>query len=252
MKLKSITLNNFKGMDNIEFSLDQKTTVIFGINGVGKSTILKAIDLLYANIIAKLTKKKTTEFDKDDISYGKSKATIEAKFVFEDGEEIDFRNLFKWFRNQEDIENQAKVRNNNMGYEDRSLKVVKKAMLAMLDGFEDIHIERKSLSMKVTKNGRNFKINQLSDGEKCTISLFGDLARRMALANPGRENPLEGTGVMLIDELELHMHTSWQRKVLGVLKETFPNIQFIITTHSPQILGELDDKYNLVYLKKEI
>ena len=41
MKLKSITLNNFKGMDNIEFSLDQKTTVIFGINGVGKSTILK-------------------------------------------------------------------------------------------------------------------------------------------------------------------------------------------------------------------
>ena len=48
------------------------------------------------------------------------------------------------------------------------------------------------------------------------------------------------------------MHTSWQRKVLGVLKETFPNIQFIITTHSPQILGELDDKYNLVYLKKEI
>lgn len=341
MKLKSITLNNFKGMDNIEFSLDQKTTVIFGINGVGKSTILKAIDLLYANIIAKLTKKKTTEFDKDDISYGKSKATIEAKFVFEDGEEkeysrsfdrangrnnnpnqlkelvekiennyivkgyddgegnwieetddknlpifanygvnrivldvpvrapkeqfekldafdkaikstIDFRNLFKWFRNQEDIENQAKVRNNNMGYEDRSLKVVKKAMLAMLDGFEDIHIERKSLSMKVTKNGRNFKINQLSDGEKCTISLFGDLARRMALANPGRENPLEGTGVVLIDELELHMHTSWQRKVLGVLKETFPNIQFIITTHSPQILGELDDKYNLVYLKKEI
>ena len=91
----------------------------------------------------------------------------------------------------------------------------------------------------------------MSDGEKCTISLFGDLARRMALANPGRENPLEGTGVVLIDELELHMHTSWQRKVLGVLKETFPNIQFIITTHSPQILGELDDKYNLVYLKKE-
>ena len=63
MKLKSITLNNFKGMDNIELSLDQKTTVIFGINGVGKSTILKANDLLYANIIAKLTKKKTTEFD---------------------------------------------------------------------------------------------------------------------------------------------------------------------------------------------
>ena len=344
MKLKSITLQNFRGIEKLTIVLDEKTTVFFGINGVGKSTILRAVDLIYANIIAKLIgtgKKKSTELDYDDISYGKSKAIIEAVFSFEDGAEmkysrsidrangkkhniaelkllvekfeasylvkghddgsgnwiekidnknmpvfvnygvnrivldvpvraskeqfvkldafdkaiestIDFRNLFKWFRNQEDIENQAKVRNNNMGYEDRSLKVVKKAMLAMLDGFEDIHIERKSLSMKVTKNGRNFKINQLSDGEKCTISLFGDLARRMALANPGRENPLEGTGVVLIDELELHMHTSWQRKVLGVLKETFPNIQFIITTHSPQILGELDDKYNLVYLKKEI
>lgn len=340
MKLKSITLNNFKGMDNIELSLDQKTTVIFGINGVGKSTILKAIDLLYANIIAKLTKKKTTEFDKDDISYGKSKATIEAKFVFEDGEEkeysrsfdrangrnnnpnqlkelvekfennyivkgyddgegnwieetddknmpifanygvnrivldvpvrapkeqfekldafdkaiestIDFRNLFKWFRNQEDIENQIKVRNDS-DYEDKSLAAVKKAMLAMLDGFEDIRIERRPLAMKVNKNGKSLKIDQLSDGEKCTIALFGDLARRMALANPGKDvNPLEGSGVVLIDELDLHMHTSWQRKVLNVLRDTFPNIQFIITTHSPQILGEMDDSVNLLYLYNE-
>ena len=108
MKLKSITLNNFKGMDNIEFSLDQKTTVIFGINGVGKSTILKAIDLLYANIIAKLTKKKTTEFDKDDISYGKSKATIEAKFVFEDGEEKEYSRSFDRANGKNNNPNQLK------------------------------------------------------------------------------------------------------------------------------------------------
>lgn len=62
---------------------------------------------------------------------------------------------------------------------------------------------------------------------------------------------MEGQGVVLIDELELHMHTSWQRKVMPVLKETFPNIQFIITTHSPQILGELDDTFNLFYMSRE-
>ena len=56
---------------------------------------------------------------------------------------------------------------------------------------------------------------------------------------------------MLIDELDLHMHTSWQRKVLNVLRDTFPNIQFIITTHSPQILGEMDDSVNLLYLYNE-
>jgi predicted ATP-binding protein involved in virulence len=125
-------------------------------------------------------------------------------------------------------------------------------MLAMLDGFEDIRIERRPLAMKVNKNGKSLKIDQLSDGEKCTIALFGDLARRMALANPGKDvNPLEGSGVVLIDELDLHMHTSWQRKVLNVLRDTFPNIQFIITTHSPQILGEMDDSVNLLYLYNE-
>ena len=50
-------------------------------------------------------------------------------------------------------------------------------MLAMLDGFEDIRIERRPLAMKVKKNGKSLKIDQLSDGEKCTIALFGDLAR---------------------------------------------------------------------------
>jgi len=54
MKLKSITLQNFKGIENLTIALDEKTTVLFGINGVGKSTILRAVDLLYANIIAKL------------------------------------------------------------------------------------------------------------------------------------------------------------------------------------------------------
>lgn len=342
MKLKSVTLRNFKGIEELTFPFDGKTTILFGVNGVGKSTILRAIDLIYANIISRLmnSKKKLAQLEYDDISYGKSKATVKAIFSFEDGSEmkysraidraksrthnlkelkaltekfessylvkgyddgkgnwieeednknmpvfvnygvnrlvldvpvrvsnkeqftklsafdkaiestIDFRNLFKWFRNQEDIENQAKVRE-NVAYEDKSLSAVKRAMLAMLDGFEDIHIDRKPLAMKVKKDGKYLKINQLSDGEKCTIALFGDLARRMALANPQMINPLEGTGVVLIDELDLHMHTSWQRKVLRVLKKTFPNIQFIITTHSPQILGEVDDTFNLFYLNRD-
>ena len=241
MKLNSIILQNFKGIDNLEIKLDNKTTVILGVNGVGKSTILQAIDLLYADIIAKLmgtVRSKTARFNEDFISYGKSAAGIKADFDFDDGngnwiEEsdnksmpifvnygvnrivldvpvrapkeqfvkldafdkaiestIDFINLFKWFRNQEDIENQIKVRDDSK-YEDKSLAAVKKAMLAMLDGFEDIRIERRPLAMKVNKNGKSLKIDQLSDGEKCTIALFGDLARRMELANPGKDvNPL--------------------------------------------------------------
>ena len=81
---------------------------------------------------------------------------------------------------------------------------------------------------------------------------MGDLARRLALANQNADNPLEGEGIVLIDEIELHMHPSWQRKVLPVLCRTFPSIQFIITTHSPQVLGEVDENFKLFMLSDDM
>jgi predicted ATP-binding protein involved in virulence len=102
--------------------------------------------------------------------------------------------------------------------------------------------------MKVYRDGEILDILQLSDGEKCTLALFGDLARRLAIANPSLEDPLKGVGVALIDEIELHMHTSWQRKVIRVLKDTFPNVQFIITTHSPQVIGECGQDFQIFSL----
>lgn len=275
MKLDSITLQNFKGIDNLEIKLDNKTTVIFGVNGVGKSTILQAIDLLYADIIAKLmgtVRSKTARFNEDFISYGKSAAGIKADFDFGDGESIYYERTIDRAKGEKRNTSALKKLTDKfqslyiqMGYDDGNGNWIEesdnKSMpifvnygvnRIVLDGFEDIRIERRPLAMKVNKNGKSLKIDQLSDGEKCTIALFGDLARRMALANPGKDvNPLEGSGVVLIDELDLHMHTSWQRKVLNVLRDTFPNIQFIITTHSPQILGEMDDSVNLLYLYNE-
>ena len=86
---------------------------------------------------------------------------------------IDFRSLFEWFRLQEDLENQEKVRSHQgMDYENRELKAVRTAMTAMLDGFHHIRIERQYLTMMVEKDGISLNINQLSDGEKCTIALI--------------------------------------------------------------------------------
>lgn len=79
----------------------------------------------------------------------------------------------------------------------------------------------------------------LSDGEKCLLSLVGDLASRLAIADPIADNPLEGSGIVLVDEIDLHLHPAWQRKVTHILTRTFPNCQFIVTTHSPQVLGEI-------------
>ena len=69
--------------------------------------------------------------------------------------------------------------------------------------------------------------------------MVGDLARRLAIANPGNIDPLQGSGVILIDEIELHLHPKWQRQIIPALTRTFPNCQFIITTHSPQVVSHV-------------
>lgn len=109
----------------------------------------------------------------------------------------------------------------------------------MLEGFSKLRVRRSPLRMTINKNGSELIINQLSDGEKCLLAMVGDIARRLAIANPGLENPLAGEGVVMIDEIELHLHPDWQRKIIPSLTRTFPNLQFIVTTHSPQIISHV-------------
>jgi predicted ATP-binding protein involved in virulence len=80
------------------------------------------------------------------------------------------------------------------------------------------------------------------------LALVLDLARRLSQASPSLDDPVrDGAGVVLIDEIDLHLHPQWQRRVVGNLEETFPNCQFIATTHSPQVIGEVPhDKIRLI------
>lgn len=64
----------------------------------------------------------------------------------------------------------------------------------------------------------------------------------MIMLNPLLDNPLEGRGLVLIDEIELHLHPKWQQGVIPNLRSTFPNIQFIITTHSPVVLSTTEKR----------
>jgi len=90
--------------------------------------------------------------------------------------------------------------------------------------------------MRIRKNGFSLNVSQLSDGEKIYMALVGDLCRRLTLANPTLDDPLQGEGIVLIDELDLHLHPQWQTEIATKLCETFPNIQFIVTTHSPLVI----------------
>ena len=156
------------------------------------------------------------------------------------GGQVVFNEFFKWFNILEDAENEL-IRD-NLNYRDKQLESVRQAIYTFLPEFKDLRIRRRpELRMTVTKNGAELTINQLSDGEKNLLAMVGDLARRLAIANPEMERPEQGSGVVLIDEIELHLHPKWQRMVIPALLRTFPNCQFIITTHSPQVLGEVKD-----------
>lgn len=87
-------------------------------------------------------------------------------------------------------------------------------------------------------------LNQLSDGVQCMLSMAGDLAARCAVLNPhfGPDAPAKTPGIVLVDEIDLHLHPAWQQRVLGDLQRAFPQIQFIVTTHSPQVLTTVKDE----------
>jgi predicted ATP-binding protein involved in virulence len=91
-------------------------------------------------------------------------------------------------------------------------------------------------------NGTWTPFASLSDGQRGMVALFADIARRMCLLNPDLgERVLEMTpGVVLIDELDMHLHPQWQRRITHALRRAFPKVQFVAASHSPQIIGELD------------
>jgi len=154
------------------------------------------------------------------------------------GPERSFTPFFKWFREREDLENEQRVQT-DPSYRDRQLETVRAAVEKLVPGVSGLRIQRSPLRMVVQKEGAVLELDQLSDGEKGLLALSGDLGRRLALANPGLENPLSAEAVVLIDEIELHLHPGWQRMVVERLCQTFPNCQFIMTTHSPQVLSQV-------------
>lgn len=92
---------------------------------------------------------------------------------------------------------------------------------------------------------QSFPIDYLSDGMRSMVAMVADIAWRIATLNPhlGAEAAQETQGVVLIDELDLHLHPEWQRRVLGDLRRAFPRIQFIVTTHSPQVLASAENRW---------
>lgn len=133
--------------------------------------------------------------------------------------------------------------------------------LTNLSGYSDVKIRYNMGTQELDvyyseqdKQRMRIPLNQLSDGYKGMISLVADIAYRMATLNPqlGTEVLSKGDGVVLIDEVDLHLHPAWQQKVIDNLMNIFPKVQFIVSTHAPAIISSVKTDKLRILSNKEV
>ena len=151
---------------------------------------------------------------------------------------VNYRDFMARFRAYVELQGEQRSENRHF-IDDAAVEAIQRALAVFLEGFSNLRVENNPLRLIVNKGNVSLDLGQLSDGERSFLAMITDLSRRLVLANPRMQNPLEGEGVVLIDELELHLHPKWQREVVDKLRRTFPKIQFICTTHSPFIIQSL-------------
>lgn len=142
--------------------------------------------------------------------------------------------LMRWFKTMELTQLQEK----------EQVTVLSAAKIAVENCMEDWHRVRWEVKtdelVAEADDGRLLLFRMLSDGVRNMLAMVVDIAYRMAVLNPqlGAE-VLTAPGLVLIDEIDLHLHPSWQRRVVEDLRRTFPNVQFVATTHSPFIIQSM-------------
>ena len=163
---------------------------------------------------------------------------------------LNYKKTIEWFCYLEDKQRREKENVRDWDYQSLEHKTIQLAVERMLPGFSNLRTTLNPLDLivDIQEGEDSFKTcridSQLSDGYKIVLVLVLDLVSRILEANACIDNItpeelLQSEGVVLIDEVDLHLHPSWQQRILGDLQRTFPNIQFIVSTHSPQVVSSV-------------
>lgn len=162
--------------------------------------------------------------------------------------------MLNWFQKMALIEGQS----NRPSPEFVSVRGAMEQCFSFMTGAKEVKVQFNPDTMEIdiiyldAVYGRTrISLNQMSDGYRCTLSLIADIAYRMAILNPQLLGGIleETDGIVLIDEVDLHLHPAWQQRVLGDLTNIFPKLQFVVTTHAPAVINSVRSE-NLVVLKE--
>ena len=311
MKLTSVTIKNYRALDDISIDLNENMNVIYGVNGVGKSSIIYILhdffniiyrkgkrDIFYngrirdhnkeSSIIVKFNNKYNSN---DTISIVRSKGENEERInkVIDDKEMniknvsfipgltvqsivqkieneqisfgvlalprfvytrgiINYQKLKDDFFNLEVEENKKRIKEyeekKEMTYRHPALQKFRDVITKINPDFGGITIEGEKENKKliVEKHGIPFNVeDQLSSGEASVITMLGEICID-AFSEPSTKDV-----VVLIDEVDTSLHPQWQMKIGKILKDSFPEIQFIMTSHSPFIWAGLN-KNEIIWL----
>ncbi len=162
---------------------------------------------------------------------------------------LNYKKLIEWLCYVEDKLWAERQQRRDFDYVSLEEKTIQKAIDGLLPGFSNLKVTKNPLNLAVDVNEHGviktcFVDEQLSDGYRIVLVLALNLVSRILEANGEMPNAtpeslLSSDGIVLIDEIDLHLHPSWQQRIVGDLNRTFPNIQFIVTTHSPQVVSSV-------------
>jgi predicted ATP-binding protein involved in virulence len=169
-----------------------------------------------------------------------------------------YQAMCQWFylRENRELRERLQIRNDRT-FEFPDLQAIRQALHKTLEHVERVFFDDSPPRLKVafaTPQGlpQVFELEQLSDGYRNLLAVVLDFARRLAQAHPKWENPLEAPGILLIDEIELHLHPQWQQKIIPNLRAVFPNTQLIVATHSPQVLTTVESRNIFILQDREL
>lgn len=152
-----------------------------------------------------------------------------------------FRSALNWFYNKENEESRLKQERRDFDATLPELNAVRRCITTLFPNLSNPRFTLNPLRFVVSQDGEELEIDQLSDGYKTMLGLAIDLSWRMAGANPHLEDPLAAEAIVMIDEVDLHLHPAWQQRVVSDLLRCFPNTQFILTTHSSVVVEGINN-----------